>query len=622
MAASIASLNINVVAQTAQFVKGLRTASNETKSFSSGLGGINASFLKVATGATAALGAIAGVSSALGAISKGVQLAAEAEKTALAFEVLLGSAEEAKTLLSQLEQFAIETPFSQDEVIQSARGLANAGVETDQLREKLRQLGDISAGTGQSINEIALIYQQVANKGKLANEELMQLAERGVPVYDALAQVLGVTKAEVMDFATKGKLGLAEMDAALQQMTGSGGKFHNLSQRLSQTTAGLWSSMQDGVDKALKELGALTVESFDVKGAIEGATEVANDFLVALRDTAPELGDSFKAVALAVSDLGQALTGETDRVEQFKVALEGVADIVEKIAQAIELIDFGLSLRKLADPNEIIRTARTEGVEGFQKQWQELRDKFIRQDVTVRAQSDFGPSPKSKPEKPAETPTEVKTPAAPSFSLGPSKAAEEMRKALEKEREKLKREGEKLAESLRTPFEALLDEQLKLQEMLAKEAIDIETFTRASQKALDEFNENDPAKRAMADRAQQIQESANAFRESLKTPTDRFRDELGKLFDAQQVLTPEEFTKARANLFDQFREETMPQVADVGTPAAIEAGSAAAFTAINAAMRENERGKKQEQLAATANKHLSNIELELQKSRTRTVPKL
>lgn len=63
--------------------------------------------------------------------------------------------------------------------------------------------------------------------------DIRQFAGRGIPIYEELAKVLGVTKDEVSNLVTEGKVGFAEVEKAFQNMTGKAGTYYNLMQEQS-----------------------------------------------------------------------------------------------------------------------------------------------------------------------------------------------------------------------------------------------------------------------------------------------------------------------------------------------------------------------------------------------------
>ena len=61
-------------------------------------------------------------------------------------ETMLGSAEKATELMSQLTRTAATTPFGLTDVAQGAKQLLAYGLEAEKVNETLIRLGDIAAG--------------------------------------------------------------------------------------------------------------------------------------------------------------------------------------------------------------------------------------------------------------------------------------------------------------------------------------------------------------------------------------------------------------------------------------------------------------------------------------------
>ena len=82
----------------------LRKISSNFKSFGASVTRIGASVATIGAGTAAGLATIA------------IKAAAEAESTKIAFEVMLGSAERAETLIKKINAFLLKTPFTPQEV--------------------------------------------------------------------------------------------------------------------------------------------------------------------------------------------------------------------------------------------------------------------------------------------------------------------------------------------------------------------------------------------------------------------------------------------------------------------------------------------------------------------------
>lgn len=223
----------------------------------------------------------------------GIKLFADAEKAETAFTTMLKSGTAAKIVLAELEQFAASTPFQLKSLQDGAKQLLNAQVPTDQLTKKLRILGDIAAGTGKPINDFARIYSKVKATGKVSLESLNQLAERGVPIYSALADQLGVSRKEMLSMISKGKVGFTDLDAAITATATGTGVFAGGMAAQSQTIGGLFSTLKDNIAFAFRELGMQVSESFNLKGLLNRTIS----FFQGLKGSIASMQPVFTAIA-------------------------------------------------------------------------------------------------------------------------------------------------------------------------------------------------------------------------------------------------------------------------------------------------------------------------------------
>lgn len=201
----------------------------------------------------------AGAASAasLGLLTKGViKAGADFEQTRIAFETMLGSADQAQKTLSELSQFAAKTPFELTQLEEASKRLLAYGTAADDLIPTLRMLGDISAGVGMDkLPQLILAFGQVRAATKLTGMELRQFSEAGVPLLGTLAAQLGRTEAEIMEMVAEGKIGFTEVKTALQSLTGEGSRFHNLMATQATSLGGLWSNLKDQISLTSRTVG-------------------------------------------------------------------------------------------------------------------------------------------------------------------------------------------------------------------------------------------------------------------------------------------------------------------------------------------------------------------------------
>lgn len=229
---------IVINANTDKLRSGLGKAKREVKTGTDQMAG---AFSKLRVGILAIATAIAAIGTA------SLRATAELETMRVAFESMVGDVTKANALLDQLKEFSAKTPFQLENIAGAARQLLAAGVAAEDVTNELKVLGDIAAGANIPLNDMASIFAKIRNKGKAFTEELLQLSDRGIPIISVLAEKLQITKEEVFDLASKGKLSFDIMRQAMEDMSGKGGIFFDQMSKQSETLSGKWSTLKDNV---------------------------------------------------------------------------------------------------------------------------------------------------------------------------------------------------------------------------------------------------------------------------------------------------------------------------------------------------------------------------------------
>lgn len=204
--------------------------------------------------------AIKGITVAVGAmtIATGFFLkqAGEFEQAQVAFETMLGSAEKAKDLLSDIQQFAAKTPFQFTELVGLSKRVLAFGFSMEEVIPTLSTLGNIASGVGKdALPRLLLALGQVRAAGRLRGQEVRQFTEAGVPLIEQLSKTLGVAQSEVQGLISAGKVSFEDTRDALNQLAGPGGRFFNLMIRQSKTLLGAVSNTIDILQILATEIG-------------------------------------------------------------------------------------------------------------------------------------------------------------------------------------------------------------------------------------------------------------------------------------------------------------------------------------------------------------------------------
>ena len=229
--------------------------------------------MRVVSGEALALaGNLGGIAVAIGGFVGGFALRAfgSVEQLTIAFTSLLGSESKALDMVKRLTDFTAKTPFQLEDVGAAGKMLLSFGVAGDDLLDRLQLLGDIASGANVPLNEMAAIYGKTVSKGKAQTEELNQMSERGVPIIQALVDLhkdLGyeISKQDVYDAASQGKITAQNIEDALRRMSAEGGLFFKQMELQSQSLFGLVSTVKDNIFLGLREVGEEIEKTFGVK---------------------------------------------------------------------------------------------------------------------------------------------------------------------------------------------------------------------------------------------------------------------------------------------------------------------------------------------------------------------
>lgn len=299
-------------------------ARNDSSSF-------GATFLKISAAAAAAFAVVRGFFGALSGSQKMEQLN-------IAFETFLGNADDAKRVVADLRKFADLTPFEVEPVNNAGRALLAFGFSAEELIPTLTMVGDVASGTGKDFNELALIYGKARAEGLIQNDTLNQLAEAGIPIYQELAKVLGVTEGEIRKLAEKGKIGFTDLQQVFKNLTTDGGRFAGLMERQSKSLEGLFSTLTSAIS------GRLTSAMNNLLPAIKELTSGFISFLtIPLSETLEKERQSFNGLTVQVLNANVGSKERTSLVNglirQYPQYLKGVAAEKATNEQLAPLLD-------------------------------------------------------------------------------------------------------------------------------------------------------------------------------------------------------------------------------------------------------------------------------------------
>ena len=261
-------------------------ASGVLKGFASNVSSIST---RVATSLVKAGTAFTTAASAATAFS--VKSAADFEQTRIGLENMLGSADKARAILSQVSKFAAETPFEFPELANSVKQLVAFGFNGEDAVKTMKQLGDVSAAIGAPIGDLSYLMGTLKTQGRAFAIDIRQFAQRGIPIYEYLAKVLGKNEQAISEMITAGEIGFPQVQKAFEAMTAEGGKFHGTMIKQSKSLSGLFSTLKDNIGQTARELVGITQEGDIKEGSLFDKLRIGAAWLV---QNLPSMIDTIK----------------------------------------------------------------------------------------------------------------------------------------------------------------------------------------------------------------------------------------------------------------------------------------------------------------------------------------
>ncbi len=296
---SISDISITIRAITKPYIKAIRGATTATMRFVSTLSRDLMSALFSIKGliATVFAGAVFGrfIQGAVGAASSLEALNAQ-------FKVLLGSQEEANKRMKELVKFSAQTPFQIQDIAQANKVLQSLTGGLLATAEGMKLVGDAAAFSDRPIREISVQIGRLFSgiqAGTAVGEPIARLRELGI-----ISAKTGQQISDLLKQGMKGDQVWALAERELRKVTGT-------MEAMSKTTKGLWSTFKDNLNLVLAEFGKQLLPL--VKTVLIEATE-------ALKRLKKGLADSSNTFTKAI-EIGVAFV---KMLEMIGIAIAGI----------------------------------------------------------------------------------------------------------------------------------------------------------------------------------------------------------------------------------------------------------------------------------------------------------
>lgn len=283
-----------------------------------------------------------GIVTILGTVAKKIfDIGVASEQTTIAFNTFLGSASKARLLLADLTKFAIVTPFTPDQVNSAAKALLAFGVKAKEIIPTLKMLGDVSAGTGKDLTDMAVIFGQIRSTGRLMGQDLLQLINAGFNPLQIISEKTGKSVAVLKQEMEKGLVSFQMVSDAFKTATSEGGLFFNLMEKQSVSIGGKLSTVAGNIEEVFKNI--FNASSGPLADFVDKLGVISEAFLLISR--------SQEQFAQEMADIG---------LERFRKRLSEIEDQLKSNNVAIQENAVGLQNAFAIDVVEALNEVRQE----------------------------------------------------------------------------------------------------------------------------------------------------------------------------------------------------------------------------------------------------------------------
>lgn len=245
------------------------------------------------------------------AFKTGLQGVANLQSYSISFETLLGSASKAQDMIKSLYSFAARTPFDVSGSVVGAQKLLGVGVAAKDVIPTLTTLGDAVGALGGStddFNSVLLAYSQIMARGKVSTQDLYQISNTGIPIFQLLSKAMGMPVGNLQKLIETGKL--ASGDVLPKLLAVMNQDYGGAMTKQAGTLSGLWSTFKDTMSQALTT--AMTPFATWLQSVLPAATVAATNAIQWISDKLTAVSDWF---AMHSAELGPAFQPFADALQ-------------------------------------------------------------------------------------------------------------------------------------------------------------------------------------------------------------------------------------------------------------------------------------------------------------------
>lgn len=232
------------------------------------------------------------------------------------------SAEGVATIMDSALKSVKGTAYGLGDAAGIAASAVAAGIKPgEELTKYLSLTGDAATIAGSSLSEMGSIFNKVQTSGKAYTDNLNQLADRGIPIFQWLADEYGVTQDALSDMVKEGKVDAQTFNKVIQDNIGGAAL------ESGKTLRGAFANMK----AALGRSGAAVIEPFVpmMKAGLGKITEFVDQVTPKLQAGAERVSAGLQDMGRAFQTSGASVDGVASNFEKFGIKARAVWDALK-----------------------------------------------------------------------------------------------------------------------------------------------------------------------------------------------------------------------------------------------------------------------------------------------------
>lgn len=311
----------------AGFAKAVESSSSRVTSIGSGLGkalgnGLTAAATAAVSGGAAVLGT---------ALTAGFNRLNSIDTAKAKLRGLGNDAESVAAIMKNATAAVKGTAFGLDAAATVAASAVASGIKPgEQLQGVLTTIANVAAAAGTSMDEMGAIFNKAAGAGRADTEVMNQLADRGIPIWQKLAEVYNTNAVGVRKMASDGKISFEDFAAAAASAAGT------VASEMGNTVPGAMANLKASIGR----IGAGLLSG--VFPDIAPQVQLLTASLAPLEEKAKTIGESIgKKIEPAMTKLSNAMTKLASGSSGLGARLKELAPILGPLGGAFAALGTG-----------------------------------------------------------------------------------------------------------------------------------------------------------------------------------------------------------------------------------------------------------------------------------------